>query len=572
MGPTTLTVTELRLPAAGLGAENPLPVLGAGREKVLPGLLQDGYGRSLAEAALPAVALENDQLRATVLPGLGGRLHSLLHKPSGRDLLFRNPVFQPANLALRNAWFAGGVEWNLGSTGHTTLTCSPVYAGSVVGPDGSPVLRLWEWERTRNLAYQVDLWLPPDSGFLYVGVRIRNPWEHEVPAYWWSNAAVPRTDDTRILAPAEEGWHFGYSQELSRVDASFVTVADRDAADLFYDIPADRRPWIAAVDSDGFGLLQASTDRLRGRKLFVWGTGPGGRRWQQWLAPGTDGYLEIQAGLAPTQFEYVPMPGGASWDWLEAYGPFGDLPELPLASWRRVADAEPELLFPGSGWGALELLWAGLDPLPGTPFGSLGAEQAPWLALLAGEMPVQDPLSPPGCTLVAWHSLLEAAPESWLSLYHLGIARWFHGDSLGAVSAWERSLALAESPWSLRALAFARPDRAAGLLLRAVELVPSVPGLAVEALEALLLSGSADDAASVLEALPPHVSSLGRLRLLDARIRHARGDLAGARAVFDAGFEVADLREGEESLTEAWTLIAGDEPLPAAYDFRMVAD
>jgi hypothetical protein len=572
MGCTTLTVTELRLPAAALGPENPLPVLGEDRAKVLPCLLQDGYGRSLVETDLPAVVLENDYLRATVLPGLGGRLYSLVHKPTGRDLLFRNPVCQPANLALRNAWFAGGVEWNLGSTGHTTMTCAPMYAGSVAGPDGSPVLRLWEWERTRNLVYQVDLWLPPDSEFLYVGVRIRNPWPHEVPAYWWSNAAVPRTDDTRILVPASEGWHYGYTQQLSRVDASFVTVADRDAADLFYDIPADSPPWIAAVDSSGFGLLQASTDRLRGRKLFVWGTNPGGRRWQSWLAPGTDGYLEIQAGLAPTQFEYVPMPGEASWDWLEAYGPYGDFPALPLDLWRSIADDEPERLFSGSGWGALELLRTGTDPLPGTPFDSLGDAQAPWLALLDGAMPVGDPLSAPGCTLVAWHSLLEAAPESWISLYHLGVARWYDGDTLGAESAWEQSLALAESPWSLRALAFARPDQAAGLLLRAVELAPAVPGLAIEALEALLAAGSASEAASVLASLPGSVATLGRLRLLDARIRHALGDVAGARAVFDAGFEVPDLREGEEILTETWRLIAGDEPVPAVYDFRMVTD
>jgi len=35
---------------------------------------------------------------------------------------------------------------------------------------------------------------------------------------------------------------------------------------------------------------------------------------------------------------------------------------------------------------------------------------------------------------------------------------------------------------------------------------------------------------------------------------------------------VPDLREGEEILTETWRLIAGDEPVPAVYDFRMVTD
>ena len=62
--------------------------------------------------------LENDILRATFLLGFGGRLWSLFHKPAGRELLTVNPTIQFANLALRNAWFSGGVEWNIGTIGH----------------------------------------------------------------------------------------------------------------------------------------------------------------------------------------------------------------------------------------------------------------------------------------------------------------------------------------------------------------------------------------------------------------------------------------------------------------------
>ena len=90
--------------------------------------------------------LENDILRATFLLELGGRLWSLLHKPSGRELLAVNPVFQAANLAIRNAWFSGGVEWNIGFVGHSPFTCSPLFAARVEGPGGAPVLRLYEYE------------------------------------------------------------------------------------------------------------------------------------------------------------------------------------------------------------------------------------------------------------------------------------------------------------------------------------------------------------------------------------------------------------------------------------------
>jgi hypothetical protein len=60
--------------------------------------------------------------------------------------------------------------------------------------------------------------------------------------------------------------------------------------------------------------------------------------------------------------------------------------------------------------------------------------------------------------------------------------------------------------------------------------------------------------------------------LLGARLLLAEGDRAGARAVFDGGVEVPDLREGEEVLGELWARVAGEgEPLPARYDFRMRA-
>lgn len=191
------------------------------------------------------------------------------------------------------------------------------------------MVRLWEWERLRDLPFQVDLWLPEDSDFLHVGVRIRNPHEHTAPVYWWSNIAVPEGARSRVLAPADEAWHFGYERTLTRVPVPETGSVDRTyplrsdfPADYFYEVSDGTRRWIASLDEDGHGLVQTSTDLLRGRKLFLWGSGPGGRRWQQWLTePGTVGYAEIQAGLARTQLEHIPLEPGAEFSWLESYGP-----------------------------------------------------------------------------------------------------------------------------------------------------------------------------------------------------------------------------------------------------------
>ena len=112
--------------------------------RVLPYRMQDGYGRTRQPISLKSIVLENEFLRAVFLPEVGGRLYSLW-KPVERELLHCNPVFQPANLAIRNAWFSGGIEWNIGQFGHTFTTCSPVFAAQIrahAGGAGAAHLRI----------------------------------------------------------------------------------------------------------------------------------------------------------------------------------------------------------------------------------------------------------------------------------------------------------------------------------------------------------------------------------------------------------------------------------------------
>src|SRR5690349_11605506 len=96
-----LYVSSLTMPAADLGEDNPLTALRAyetasaagatagegdypdrGNEaSILPYRLQDQYTRRRSPRSMKTAVLENDQLRATFLLDLGGRLWSLVHKP-----------------------------------------------------------------------------------------------------------------------------------------------------------------------------------------------------------------------------------------------------------------------------------------------------------------------------------------------------------------------------------------------------------------------------------------------------------------------------------------------------------
>ncbi len=688
-------MTELRLdryemPSADVGEVNPLPPLFTGGntgktadmtgdlgsagadiragaaygriDSLCPYLLQDSYDRIRSARSHPAIVLTNEHLQATFLPGLGGRLWSLVHRPSGRELLYRNPIFQPAHLALRDAWFAGGVEWNIGTIGHTPLTCEPMHAALVRSDDGSPALRMYEFERIRRVVYQIDVHLPPDSPALVVHVRIGNPNAHEVPMYWWSNTAVPQTAGTRVLAPADRAWNYSYDNVLrhdpvvTEGGATDVSYPARfhDAADHFFDLADAGQPWIAAVDADGLGMFQTSTRELRGRKLFRWGTGPGGRRWQEWLSgplpEPAGGYAEIQAGLARTQFEHLPMPAGATWSWTEAYGPLeapaadvhGDwrrarsaaadlvtavVPADRLAGWhlaaQRAADRAPESpLHTGSGWGALDRRLrdrSGEPPLDraGTPFpdSSLDGDQRPWLELLdTGVFPDPAPGEFPPSVHLHPHleSLLSGSP-GWAAPSLLGVVRARADDLQGAEAAWQNSLQRENNPYARRNLGVlaayeGRLDDAADQYGRALELGRTErlrvveplraagqgsahPALVIEALGAFITAGQATRALATIDGLPVDQRSRGRIRLLEATAALAAHDLGRCGAVLsDPELEVADLREGEDSLDQMWwdyrTAVTAAErgiepddtlreeirrtvPVPAHLDFRM---
>ncbi len=575
----------------------------------LPYSMQDGYTRERRSRDFRVAVLENEHLRATFLLELGGRLWSLVHKPSGRELLYVNPVFQPANLAMRNAWFSGGVEWNVGTISHNLLGCGPLFAARLEAPDGTPILRQYEFERIRCVPFQIDAYLPDGSPVLFVRIRITNPHGREIPMYWWSNIAVPETPDTRVIVPASHAYLHGIRNEdllivpipnFGGIDVTYPA-NNQEAASYFFHIPDGRRPWVTALDREGKGLVQVSTGRLKGRKFFVWGMDPGGRTRQEFLSEPGQTYLEIQAGLARTQLEHLPMPAQTEWTWLEAYGLMeADPGAVQGADWtwaqRAVedqlerlisrarlddelersaqwADRPPtEILQRGSGWGALERVRrdaAGEPPFcsAGIIFDdqSLGEAQKPWIALLQhGSLPDATSAELPSGYLVQpeWRALLEAAANrqagmGWLAWLQLGVMRYHADDREGARQAWEKSLELTVTPWALRNLAVLKReenqlDEAASLYVKAHRLLPSLLPLTVETGQILLESRRAQEWLDLLPQLPEVHRQKGRVRLIEGQAALAVGDLARVERLLSDRFVVDDLVEGERSLSDLW--------------------
>ena len=637
---TECRVESLTLPGVRLGEVNPLPVFRALQTdpavkvhpslpdekrsllgwqtgfRVLPYRMQDQYTRRREPLTFRAIVLENEILQATFLPELGGRLISLFHKPLQRELLARNPVFQPANLAIRNAWFSGGIEWNIGQYGHSFTTCSPVFASAIVGAQGDPGLRLYEFERCKGLFWQIDFYLPPGSPRLIAHTRLVNPSDADTSTYWWTNIAVPEARDVRVLAPAQKaiyidftlpGSGFGYTDlpELASLNGADGTYAVNStfANEFFFQCDQADMPWEAALDAQGSGLIEASTARLEVRKLFCWGMHQGGRHWQEFLAPGGKPYIEIQAGLAPTQRHGLCMPAHADWHWTEVFGYLEADPAQVHSqdwetAWRAVdvtlkAKLSPAQLYQldktcedlahlpssvilheGSGWGALELERRAGDRAAPTvppsfvfPRATMGNEQARWLALLkAGRLPDQDPAEIPGEWMVQpeWRDVLAKSLEieenrNWYALLHYGVMLAEAFDHRGAWAAWEESIKKRPSAWAYRNLgALAQRMNQADDAVRYYEQAWDIasashqPNLALahEVLQMLCSVHNYAQAWAFYSGLPPQAQEADRIQILRARIALERSDLNMVEAVLKREFAV--VREGETQLTDIW--------------------
>jgi len=646
---TTLTFEAFKIPGAGLGEESGLPdmknntyisskinvsetlteeearYIGKGMlDTVLPYTDQNQYDRSRRELTLHAAVLENECLKATFIPELGGRLWSLYDKIHRKELLYANTCFQPGNLGIRNAWFSGGVEWNVGIKGHTPLTCSPLFAAEKRSADGETILCMYEYERKRKVVYSISATLSGE--LLLVRNTIENRRSEDTYMYWWSNIAVPETPKTRVVVPARSAFIASYARgsyelgsvETPVVDGIDISYADRlqRCRDFFYKIPKEEEKWVAAVDEAGEGLLEFSTSELQGRKMFAWGQKRGGRHWNRWLSDSGRPYIEIQAGLLKTQMEHFIMPGNSEISFVEAYTHYLGDPEIlhgenydkAIAEVKKAVlprmnrlkkslfenTSDEHIVQFGQGYGALEEAVRGkrLSRFCVFPQESLGENQRYWMSLLRGEdFTPPEPLKPivSYSDRLEWIGSIEAKKEqTWYDAYQLGVLYYQKGDMKKAKESFLLSSLKEKNPWALRCLAQLAyseenaPDEALDFMEEALRMKNDHLALAVDAGELLLKCRAYARFEGWYSLMDEKNRRNGRVNLQRALCLAKTGHKAEAEAIV-TGLTVDDMKEGEYTLSDLWAEIHSDRkvspdsadtvferyPLPEALDFRM---
>ena len=445
--------------------------------KALPYTMQDRYSRKRIPLKLKCLVLENEYLKAQFLPEYGGRLHSLYDKVNKQELLFTNTVIQPGNLAIRNAWLSGGIEWNIGSLGHTFTTCDNVFTAKLEDGEGNTFIRIYEFERLKSVFWRVDFHLPEGSKHLITHVKLVNPFPKDTTTYWWSNVAVPDNGKTRILASGKNVLSFADGKmmfealpylEVMPGDASYPSVANRSYDFFIQPNFKDECTWEASAYDNGVVFYERSTPPLSAKKLYCWGTHPAGVHWQEFLSdPGKGYYAEIQAGIAPSQLHDKLFPANSTYEWTQVFGGVKtdvdalydkdyhravahmhslierDISEQSilkldekLKKLAQMSVTEDKIIHTGSGFGAVEAIRMAKDgdgTVPASmcfPEFTIGKKEYPWRHLIeTGALPAEDTryYTVSFMTSDKWLSHIKDSLEceggkSWYSLLHYGIA------------------------------------------------------------------------------------------------------------------------------------------------------
>ncbi|MDF2684958.1 MAG: hypothetical protein K0S55_139 [Clostridia bacterium] len=629
-----VTISSLNTRGVFLEGENPLPLFRARKHdgggqvdenftekeaklfgyetgfRVLPYRMQDRYTRDKKPIQLKTIILENDKLKATFLCDYGSKLHSLIRKSDNKELLFSNSVIQPGNLAIRNAWTSGGIEWNIGQLGHTFTTCEPLFMTKMIDDKGNEFIRAYEYERCKGLFWHIDFHLPKGSELLYAYVRIVNIKKEPSSMYWWTNIAVPETQKTRVFSnssrvmfPHAGKFRMGNLPYLASVENEDVSYprAFPFANEFFFQIDENEKmPWEAVAYEDGSLFIEASTDRLHYRKMFCWGNKQGGQHWQDYLSePGKGNYVEVQGGMAPTQVHGLSMPAETTWDFIQAFGETTvDIDSAYNKDWekarkkvekrlrrsinsgklykmqdkcRKLALRTPvNILNTGSGWGALEqtrLQKHALSIPKGFyfPQASISSEQLPWLDLLNnGALYEKQPTDIPESWMVQdeWKAILEeslqtAANQNWYAYMHLGNMFYEKGEDDRAFELWNKSIEIQPSAWVYRNLAYAEnqkgnKEEALFYMEKAYSIYKSFSDAAFyeEYFNMLMAKREYQKIWDIYQSMPASFQALHRIQILAGKVALELDNLEFAYRLFDR--EYAVIREGELTIVDLW--------------------
>ena len=290
-----------------------------------------------ADHAWRALFLENEYLKCSVLPDIGGHVYTCTDKISGKPIFYENPSIKKAQVAYRGAWAAFGIEFNF-PVSHSWVTASPVDFSFGQKDDGSASIQVGNVDRVYGMQWTVELILRPRSTVLEQRVTLNNRSDVRHRFYWWNNAGVEVWDDSRIQYPmrfaASHGFHDiqTWPVDADGTDLSIIKNHTKGPVSLF--VHGSREPFMGVWNphTNTGTVHYADFAALPAKKIWSWGADADGLDWRKALSDNNSAYVEVQAGLFRNQETYAFLEPRQTISFSEFWMPVRDLGGIARAN------------------------------------------------------------------------------------------------------------------------------------------------------------------------------------------------------------------------------------------------
>ena len=281
--------------------------------------------------------LENEYLRLTVLPDLGGHIYSCTDKRTGREMFYANSAIKKALIGYRGAWAALGVEFNF-PVSHNWMSMSPVDFATRENGDGSASIWVGNTDQVYGMRWRVELRLQPARAVLEQNVELYNASDVRHRYYWWSNAAVQAWEDSRLVYPTQVMATHGFTSvepwpvDRRGRDLSVIRNQTDGPVSLFTHLT--REPFVGVYHPrTGSGTVHvADPGQLPVHKVWSWGNDRDAAFWRTALSDDDSAYVELQAGLFRNQETYAFLEPQESVRFTEHWLPVRDLGGITRAN------------------------------------------------------------------------------------------------------------------------------------------------------------------------------------------------------------------------------------------------
>ena len=354
---------SLTLPTSPIRSVNRNPVFRSqyGVAHIYPYTLIDDIDTKIEDRVYRTLELENRYLHVTVIPDLGGRVYSVFDKVSQREVFYKNSVVRFAPLAIRGAFFSGGLEFSF-PVAHAPTTCDKVNWDIRENEDGSASVTIGGIEHISRLRWMITLTLFPDRCALAQDVYLCNPGTIPGRYHYWTNASLEANDGTEFIYPFQRARSYEYAGTASWPVARLDLIQAEPGLPGMEGVPMWPASRLQApvnfrwqknmlaqvsifgrdVEWDYFGAWQHSVDHgyahvanrrdVSGMKLWSWGNAPVGVVNQTALTDDGSLYAETQCGAMETQLDFDFLQPGDTRRWREWWIPLRGIGGLTCAS------------------------------------------------------------------------------------------------------------------------------------------------------------------------------------------------------------------------------------------------